>query len=94
LTPASIGLFQFQTPIRRKLEELEKHKRRIFSSDSWTNFWGFVGINYSLVKFLWANPKQQSVQQCRIEQWNIISTTQVLLGDTAEGLDLPPKAIP
>jgi hypothetical protein len=27
LTPASIGLFQFWTPIRRKLEELEKHKR-------------------------------------------------------------------
>jgi hypothetical protein len=54
--PASIGLFQFFTSIRRKLEELVKHKRRIFSNNGWTNFWNFVGIIFSLVKFLWAEP--------------------------------------
>ncbi len=55
-TPVSIGLFQFWTPIRRKLEDLEKHKRRIFSFNERTNFWDFVRHIFSLVKFLWANP--------------------------------------
>jgi hypothetical protein len=54
--PAGVGLFQFRTPIRRKLEDSEKHKRRIFSYDGRTIFWDFVGLNFSLVKFLWANP--------------------------------------
>jgi hypothetical protein len=44
LTPASDGFFQIWTLIRRKLEKLEKHKRRIFSNDGWTNFWDFPGI--------------------------------------------------
>jgi hypothetical protein len=54
--PASVGLFQFRTPISRKLEDSEKHKRRIFSYYGQTIFWDFVGLNFSLVKFLWANP--------------------------------------
>ncbi len=55
-TPASVGLFQFRTPIRRKLEDSETHKRRFFSYYGQTNFWDFVGLNFSLVKILWANP--------------------------------------
>ena len=55
-TPASIKKFQIRTTIRRKLDDSEKHKRRIFSYDGWTNFWDFVGLNFSIVKFLWANP--------------------------------------
>jgi hypothetical protein len=77
LTPASIGSFQFRTPIRRKLEESEKHKRRFFSNDGRTNFWDFVGINFSLVKFLWANPllvmdhsgASTSIGICQYQYW-------------------------
>ncbi len=54
--PCSIGLFQFQTPIRRKLEESEKHKRRILSNKVWTSFWDFPQISFFLLIFLWAEP--------------------------------------
>jgi hypothetical protein len=50
LTSARVGLFQFWTPIRRKLEELEKHKKRIFSNKVRPNF----GISIQLF-FLWIN---------------------------------------
>jgi hypothetical protein len=34
------------------------------------------------------------MRQCKTEQWDVISATQALLGDTAEGRDLPWKEIP
>jgi hypothetical protein len=40
----------------RKLEDLEKHKRRIFSYDGQTNFWVFVGLIFSLIKIFMGKP--------------------------------------
>jgi hypothetical protein len=54
--PFIVGLFQFQTPIRRTLEKLEKHKRRVFSINGRTNIWDFVGLNFSLAKFYGQSP--------------------------------------
>jgi hypothetical protein len=48
LSPARVGLFQFWTPIRRKIEESKKHKRRIFSKNGQTKFRDFPHINSSL----------------------------------------------
>jgi hypothetical protein len=56
LTPARVGLFHFWTPIKRKLEEWEKHKRRIFSNNGQTKCWDFPPIIFSQDKFLWADP--------------------------------------
>jgi hypothetical protein len=56
LTPASIGLFQFMTLIGRKLEESEKHKKRVFSNNGQTNIWDLPQLIFSLVKFLRAEP--------------------------------------
>jgi hypothetical protein len=36
----------------------------------------------------------QSMWQCKIQQWDIVPTTQATLGDTSEGPNLPKKAIP
>ena len=69
LTPASFGLFQFWTSIRKKLEESEKHKRRIFSNNGWTNVWDSPRIIFSLVKLLWADHLTQLLYFQRETKW-------------------------
>jgi hypothetical protein len=56
LDPCKHWVVPVLDPIRRKLEDLEKHKRRIFSYNRRTNFCDFVGLNFALVKFLQATP--------------------------------------
>jgi hypothetical protein len=41
---------------KEKIRRVGEDKRRFFSNDGRTNFWDFVGLNFSLVYFLWANP--------------------------------------
>ena len=50
-----VGLFQFRTPIRRKLGELEKHKRFFFSNDS-HHFLGFPSILFPRCIFMTRPP--------------------------------------
>jgi hypothetical protein len=55
---------------KEKLEDSEKHKRRFFRYGGRTNFWDFVGLNYSLVKFLvCANPLTQDTVLCSLVNW-------------------------
>ena len=46
----------FKSFLLPELGKSERHKRRIFGNNGRTKFWDFMGLNFFLVKTLWANP--------------------------------------